>query len=89
LQITLDDQQDAMVRVKLRKGGHHFLKGGLVVHHLVCWREGVVHTELVQEDHQLAGDDVPQRHLAGDLDAVDLELAGDALRRIGHLGIAE
>ncbi len=48
----VDDEQDAVVRVDLGEGGHHLLEGGLVVDDLVRRREGVVHAELVEEQHQ-------------------------------------
>jgi hypothetical protein len=82
----VDHQQHAVVGVNLGERGHHFLERRLVVDHLVGGRERVADTVLFQEELKLLGDDVPQRHLAGDLDAVDLELARDLPAASATLG---
>ncbi|KFB73441.1 MAG: hypothetical protein AW09_001306 [Candidatus Accumulibacter phosphatis] len=78
-----------MVGVNLGERGHHLLERRLVVDHLVGGRERVADTVLFKEELKLLGDDVPQRHLAGDLDAVDLELARDLPRCFGNLGVTD
>lgn len=57
--------------------------------HLVNRREGVTDALVLQEDFEFLGDDVAQGHLAGDLDTVHLELAGDTASSFRNLGVAD
>ena len=82
-------QQHAVVGVNLGEHGHHLLERRFVVDHLVGCRERVADTVLFKKELKLLCDDVPQRHLAGDLDAVNLELAGDLVRRFCNLGVPD
>jgi len=43
----------------------------------------------LQKEFKLLGDNVSQRHLTRDLDAVHLELAGDRCSRRRHLGVSD
>ena len=60
----VDDEKNAVVRVNLGERRHHFLKGRLVVGHLVGGREGVADAVLFEEEFKLLRDDVPKGHLA-------------------------
>jgi len=79
-----------VVWILLVKRGHHLFEGPLVVGDLAGIREGVSHAHGSQVLLQLADKDVPQRHGGGpDLGADHLELAGDPLRGLCHLRVAQ
>lgn len=68
---------------------HHLFKGVLIVDDLVGWREGIADAVLVEEYLKLLRDDVPQGHLARNLDPVNLEFSSDSTCSLGHLGMAD
>src|SRR5690606_37722948 len=85
----VDYQQDAVVGMDLSERRHHLLEGGLVVDDLVGWREGIADAVLVKEYLKLLRDDVPQGHLARNLDPVNLEFSGNGTCGLGYLGMAD
>ena len=78
-----------MIGMNVCEGAHHFFKRSLVVHNFVCRWERVADTVLFKEVLKFLGNDVPQRHLAGNFDAVDFELSCDLARCLCHLGVAD
>ena len=85
----VDDKQQALVWVLLRECVHHGFQGVFGIGDGVGCRELECDAVVGQERFQLVRDDVAQSHLARNLDAVDLELAGD-LRGCGsHFGMTE
>ena len=85
----VDDEKNAIVRMNLGERRHHFLEGRLVVDDLVGGWEGIADAVFFEKELELLRDDVPKRHLAGDLDTVDLEFSGNRLCRFGHFGVLD
>ena len=85
----VDDEQQPLVRVLLRERLHHGFQGVFGIGDGVGCRELERDAVVGQERFQLVRDDVAQSHLARNLDAVDLEFAGD-LRGCGsHSCVAQ
>ena len=85
----IDDEQQPLVRMYLIEGGHHLLKGSLVVDHLVGRRKAEADALAFEEEFEFLSDDVTQGHLAGDFDAMHFKLARDSLCGFSDLGVAD
>ena len=56
----VDNEENTLIRVNLRKSRHHLLERSLVIDNFVGRRECICHAVLFQEHLKLLGDDVAQ-----------------------------